>query len=177
MSNEKLDQLESVARECIEILASQAEDKEDIAYLTAHIKRAKEIVGCPEDDNLIEFLTQRAASVEAQPVYQWRRRSKAGTQDPWHDAPKEAAYERVDEYYEARTLYTAPPAQPAPAATSAPEGWKLVPLEPTPGMVASAMIGAVFDPKLAGMFVSGLTSNYRKMLAAAPAPDSSEQKP
>lgn len=44
---------------------AQVVDMEDITYLTAHIKRAKEIVGCPEDDNLIEFLTvaQRVSNV------------------------------------------------------------------------------------------------------------------
>ena len=51
-----------------------------------------------------------------------------------------------------------------------PEGWQLVPKEPTSFMTAAAMSGATFDPKFAGMFISGLIGNYRKMLAAAPTP-------
>lgn len=66
-------------------------------------------------------------------------------------------------------LYAEPvAAQTAVAPASVPTGWKLVPIEPTPEMTASAMTGAKFDPKLAGMFISGLIANYRKMLAAAP---------
>ena len=39
-------------------------------------------------------------------VHQWRKRQKDA---PWHDAPHEFAYARVDDFYEARTLYTTPP--------------------------------------------------------------------
>lgn len=59
-------------------------------------------------------------------------------------------------------------ADSAPKASAVPEGWKLVPIEPTPEMTAAAMTGAKFDPKFAGMFITGLIANWRKMLAAAP---------
>lgn len=36
-------------------------------------------------------------------IHQWRRRDV----DMWHDTTKEDAYSRVDDYYEARTVYLA----------------------------------------------------------------------
>lgn len=46
---------------------------------------------------------------QAAPVYQWR--SKRNSEEPWHDSTYEEAYSRVDDHYEGRTLYTAPPAK------------------------------------------------------------------
>lgn len=52
-------------------------------------------------------------------------------------------------------LYTTPP------AASAPDGWKLVPLDPTQRMI---------DAHTEGMVSGGATRAYRDMLATAPAP-------
>lgn len=54
-----------------------------------------------------------------------------------------------------RELYTATP------AASVPDGWKMVPLEPTQRMI---------DAHTEGMVSGGATRAYRDMLAAAPAP-------
>lgn len=63
---------------------------------------------------------QEAAPVApagAQEVYQWRLQREGSA---WFDADKETAYARVDENYEARTLYTAPvPATAAEPVASA----------------------------------------------------------
>jgi hypothetical protein len=48
---------------------------------------------------------------EPEQVHQWRSLPNGR----WHDASKEEAYSRIDEYYEGRTLYTSPPA-PVPKA-------------------------------------------------------------
>lgn len=52
-------------------------------------------------------------------------------------------------------LYTTPP------VASAPDGWKLVPLEPTQRMI---------EAHIEGMVSGGATRAYRAMIAAAPAP-------
>lgn len=67
--------------------------------------------------------------------------------------------------YEMRPLYTLPGAQAQPAP-SVPDGWQLVPVEPT-----EEMIYKVIDERLAAL-VSGkdhsLLDIYRAMLAASP---------
>lgn len=67
-----------------------------------------------------------------------------------------------------KSLATSAVAWPSEAAQPVPEGWQLVPKEPTPEMTTAAMDGVTFDPKLADMFLTGLIANYRKMLAAIP---------
>ena len=59
------------------------------------------------------------------------------------------------------SLYTTP--QPAHTEQVIPDGWKLVPIEPTQGMV-----DACFEATSAG----GIQKGYRAMLAAAPKPES-----
>ena len=49
----------------------------------------------------------------------------------------------------------------APPVASAPDGWKLVPLEPTQRMI---------EAHIEGMVSGGATRAYRAMIAAAPAP-------
>nr|WP_241008270.1 hypothetical protein [Erwinia sp. JH02] len=60
-------------------------------------------------------------------------------------------------------LYTTPPAasEPVSKGYTLPDGWKLVPLEPTQRMI---------DAHTEGMVSGGATRAYRAMLAAAPAP-------
>ena len=58
-------------------------------------------------------------------------------------------------------LYTTP--QPAHTEQVIPDGWKLVPIEPTQGMV---------DAHISGMQSAGFSRAYRDMLAAAPKPES-----
>ena len=55
-------------------------------------------------------------------------------------------------------LYTTPPAN----SPVIPDGWKLVPIEPTQGMV---------DAHISGMQSAGFSRAYRDMLASAPKPD------
>ena len=57
-----------------------------------------------------ELAALRAQIAEAQPVgeiHQWRRKNGDGR---WRDATKEFAYSRVDDQFEARTLYLHPAA-------------------------------------------------------------------
>ena len=58
------------------------------------------------------------------------------------------------------------------ARPSAPPGWKLVPIEPTPGMLQNALEHSRYDndPPLlrVGFEYSGAQSIYTEMLAAAP---------
>jgi hypothetical protein len=62
---------------------------------------------------------------EGQAVYQWRHRPRGNPVEPkWVDAMCEEAYSRVDEHYEARTLYTRPAAQ-EPEAPADPLDWPL----------------------------------------------------
>ena len=59
-------------------------------------------------------------------------------------------------------LLTAKPAAPAPAASTVPAGYKLVPVEPTPEMLAAALPGET-------MVGNGLKARiWREMLFAAP---------
>lgn len=55
-------------------------------------------------------LTEGVQDAPGEAVYQWRNRVTS----TWHDTTKEEAYSRVDERYEARTLYTHP--TPTPTA-------------------------------------------------------------
>lgn len=83
------------------------------------IKQIKYMVGiaergtgkkCPDGERPEAFLLAYVKSLEAalaqqdaQEIHQWRRRVPDA---PWHDAAREFAYARIDDDYEARTLYT-----------------------------------------------------------------------
>ncbi|RMC99931.1 hypothetical protein EAY64_06395 [Aquitalea palustris] len=58
-------------------------------------------------------------------------------------------------------------AQPSPQRVAVPEGWKLVPKEPTRGMLDSAHVNFRKDIEIDPL----LKTSYRAMLAAAPQPD------
>lgn len=58
-------------------------------------------------------------------------------------------------------LYTTP--QPAHTEQVIPDGWRLVPIEPTPGMMVEGTLVSEFEADPAGM--------YRAMIAAAPKPE------
>lgn len=49
------------------------------------------------------------AQQEAAPIHQWRQKPVGSYQPAWYDATKEEAYARVDDHYEARTVYLAAP--------------------------------------------------------------------
>lgn len=51
-----------------------------------------------------------------------------------------------------------------------PEGWKLVPVEPTDEMVAAVMNGAAYNGSMANLMLRGIARNWSAMLAAAPVP-------
>lgn len=74
-------------------------------------KVAKEMNWRMDEMTLETFSTSFLAAYlkEQEPIHQWRKR----TNDHWFDASQVEAYSRVDQYYEARTLFTAPP-EPAP---------------------------------------------------------------
>ncbi len=63
-----------------------------------------------------------------------------------------------------------------PAASMVPDGWKLVPVEPTDEMVAAAMDcdDVSFDKDDDSLFYVHHNSIYTAMLAAAPSPIASE---
>lgn len=68
---------------------------------------------------------------------------------------QQVAHPGMNEVRYAIELITTPP------AASVPDGWKMVPLEPTQRMI---------DAHIEGMVSGGATRAYRDMLAAAPAP-------
>ena len=62
--------------------------------------------------------------------------------------------------------------QPAASAepVAIPEGWYLVPFEPTEGMLSAGIPeNAVLDPGTAFMFRKGRISTWKHMIGAAPA--------
>lgn len=74
----------------------------------------------------------------------------------------------LDEYPEEGAIKldgTSPAALSAPPAAGVPDGWKLVPMEPTPAMLAAFV-------EADGKAVKG----YKAMLATAPTPPASEQQ-
>ncbi|MBN0754549.1 hypothetical protein JTL99_24505, partial [Pseudomonas aeruginosa] len=78
----------------------------------------------------------------------------------WFDGSEEAVLKAGKEGSPIRTLYTAP----AQAQHSVPEGWKLVPVEPTEDVLEAIHNGGyVGDDQELRWF-------YQSILAAAPAP-------
>ena len=64
------------------------------------------------DKSTVEFWFARAIEAaileklsSSEPVYQWRKTAGDGR---WRDSTKEEAYASVDDFYEARTLFTHP---------------------------------------------------------------------
>lgn len=101
-------------------------------------KAAAEAV--PEKKYMVELMETALAALTAKPV------GKA-------ISPSLAAFD-VDQDLNV-SIYTAPPV----AAPAVPDGWKLVPVEPT-----QEMVDACFEGTSAG----GIQKGYRAMLAAAP---------
>ncbi len=65
----------------------------------------------------------------------------------------------------------------APPAAGVPEGWKLVPIEPTAEMVQAALDKPAFDPLGDLLPWSHITrTSYAAMIKAAPTPPASEQQ-
>jgi hypothetical protein len=61
------------------------------------------------------------------------------------------------------------------SAPAVPEGWKLVPIEPTPEMMAAAVQEICYGPEGGFTRIAGPSRAWRVMLAAAPSPQ--EQTP
>ena len=103
--------------------------------------------------NVTEAITALTEAIEqmekAKPIYQW---TKIGS-DIWHDSPKEIAYERVDEYYDARTVYTHP--------TSIPDDMVMLPRNLTKKMID--VIGGVEE---VDDFDEDARSVYKAMIAS-----------
>jgi len=115
------------------------------------------------DGEDLQYLARIAlAAKQAKPVYQIE------DADDWHDCEKEE-YESLIKsqgihpmYY--RVLFTTP--QPAHTEQVIPDGWKLVPIEPT-----EAMKKAYYDSSLAPISKLSVTG-YRDLIAAPPKPES-----
>ncbi len=93
-------------------------------------------------DKLADILTRTANVLKGEP--------KPLHRHSWHDLPNVA-----------QRLVAAPSAQPAP---SIPEGWKLVPIEPTPEMIDAAEYVDWGDADVRGSCINA----WDRMLAAAP---------
>ena len=76
------------------------------------------------------------------------------------DAGKVSPSRSDKNYHE---LYTTPPLNHNEQHMVVPDGWKLVPIEPTQDMV---------DAHIDGMHLAGFSRAYRAMLSAAPKPES-----
>ncbi len=106
-----------------------------------------ELVGS-KGENECTALREALAQPEPEPVvpiHQWRKRG-----GNWIDADHNEAYARIDDVYEARTLYLAPP------VPKVPKDLKLAPSTPTKEMLN------------AYRYSLGPIENYKAMLAAAP---------
>lgn len=66
-------------------------------------------------EQVADLARQAAPEAPTLPIYQWRQKPVGSYQPAWYDATKEEAYARVDDYYEARTVYAS-----TGAATEAP---------------------------------------------------------
>lgn len=102
------------------------------------------------------------AAKRAEPIYQYQ--SGVCTFDDiewvWDDCDK-GFYEQYDPTRR-RIVYTTPQLN----SPEIPDGWKLVPIEPTQNMV---------DAHISGMQLAGFSRAYRDMLATAPEPQNQQQ--
>lgn len=109
----------------------------------------------PKNDEVRALARIALAAKRAEPVYQYQ--SGVCTFDDiewvWDDCDK-GFYEQYDPTRR-RIVYTTPQLN----SPEIPEGWKLVPIEPTQNMV---------DAHIIGMQLAGFSRAYRAMLAAAP---------
>lgn len=62
-------------------------------------------------------------------------------------------------------------------AQSVPEGWKLVPIEPTEEMKSAPFAGAIVQHNMLAIAKNGLLRNWASMLAAAPLPPAAAPAP
>ncbi len=92
-----------------------------------------------------ELVGSKGENEPVVPIHQWRKRG-----GNWIDADHNEAYARIDDVYEARTLYLAPP------VPKVPKDLKLAPSTPTKEMLN------------AYRYSLGPIENYKAMLAAAP---------
>lgn len=119
----------------------------------------------------IYLLMQKAlAAAEAQPseavaIYRGHRSTPEGTKEFWGVAEKPLP--------EGTKLYAAPVAQPV-----VPQGWKLMPVKPTPGMVGAMAVeeatGSINGRPTIG--IAGACLVYESALAAAPAAPAGESQ-
>lgn len=131
-------------------------------YIRTEIRRA--------NDHWRENLAAALATIKAEPAA-WlhtlhmehgQSRSRASL-SPKHPFGKRGA--DYDPSYSVTTapLYTDPPA--------APDGWRLVPVEPTPEMARNGAISIwLAAGPVTGIWIKAVAEAYRAMLAAAPAP-------
>lgn len=105
---------------------------------------------------------QSVEGLEAAAIYQWR---EIGETD-WMDCHEDWRRKCDDSpLHDTRTLYTHPP-----KPQGVPEGWKLVPVDPTHEMEVSGCQGYMIADGQWRMHNSSMGHAYRAMLEAAPIP-------
>ena len=159
----------AVAHDTIKALRARIEAAEKEV---AHIKEVEfprkaraVVVGwetkCARLEQDRDELRARVEAMERQEPVAWRRRSDCG----WSYKAKPVNGLVLE------PLYLAPGAQPAPFI---PEGWKLVPIEPTPEMKTAGIGVEVYQaspPSTDSLTWEEAAAIYAAMLAAAPKPE------
>ncbi|HHH1264218.1 TPA: hypothetical protein ACPZRR_004453 [Yersinia enterocolitica] len=116
----------------------------------------------PKNDEVRALARIALAAKRAEPIYQYQ--SGVCMFDDiewvWDDCDK-GFYVQYDPTRR-RIVYTTPQLN----SPEIPDGWKLVPIEPTQNMV---------DAHISGMQLAGFSRAYRDMLAAAPEPQNQQQ--
>ncbi|EOD4101079.1 hypothetical protein ACJQ6P_004291 [Yersinia enterocolitica] len=132
------------------------------------VERLEEFIRQPLENGLtrseqMELARIALAAKRAEPVYQYHTGiiNEEGDIDwYWVDCDK-GFYSQYDNQHR-RIVYTTPQLN----SPEIPDGWKLVPIEPTQNMV---------DAHISGMQLAGFSRAYRDMLAAAPEPQNQQQ--
>ncbi|MFM1062478.1 hypothetical protein WFK89_15260 [Yersinia enterocolitica] len=118
----------------------------------------------PKNDEVRALARIALAAKRAEPVYQYQSGIgtdfDGGIEWVWYDCDK-GFYNQYD-HTRRRIVYTTPQLN----SPEIPDGWKLVPIEPTQNMV---------DAHISGMQLAGFSRAYRDMLAAAPEPQNQQQ--
>lgn len=132
------------------------------------VERLEEFIRQPLENGLtrseqMELARIALAAKRAEPVYQYHTGiiNEEGDIDwYWVDCDK-GFYSQYDNQHR-RIVYTTSQLN----SPEIPEGWKLVPIEPTQNMVYA---------HISGMQLAGFSRAYRDMLAAAPEPQNQQQ--
>lgn len=114
------------------------------------------------------------AIVEARTALKEYRTALAAAKQPAPSVERQAEPVAIPETFMGEPVLMQQTAQPAPEVPSAPEGWKLVPIEPTP-----EMLNADFEMYAVGSglrYKANKRNLYAAMLASAPSTAPKETK-